>query len=100
MTTKTTAKQVATPWGGAAVVEELALTQAADGRRFGALVQLLEGARGEAYVRFAYTTDGSARRGPVTLRERDLAKLRKQLATRPRLAALLALEGGEGPGGS
>ena len=31
--------------------------------------------RGERLVRFSYATDGTARRGPVTLRERDLAKL-------------------------
>ena len=38
-------------------------------------VELLETTGGERLVRFSYATSGSARRGPVTLRERDLAKL-------------------------
>jgi len=42
-------------------------------------------------VRFAYTTDGSARRGPVTLRLRDLERLRAGLAERPALAEALGL---------
>ena len=41
-------------------------------------------------MRFAYATDGTSRRGPVTLRERDLAKLRKALERMPSLAATLA----------
>ena len=41
-------------------------------------------------MRFAYATDGTSRRGPVTLRERDLAKLRKALERLPSLAATLA----------
>jgi hypothetical protein len=54
-------------------------------------VQLLEDARGERLVRFAYATDGTARRGPVTLRARDLEKLRAALADTPELAAALGL---------
>jgi hypothetical protein len=45
-------------------------------------------------VRFAYSTDGVARRGPVTLRARDLAKLRTALGEHPELAAVLGM--GEG----
>jgi hypothetical protein len=89
---------VATPWGRAALVEEIELAQASGERRFGVRVQLLEGARGEEYVRFAYTTGDSARRGPVTLRKRDLAKLQKLLVRRPRLAALLGADGGDAAG--
>ena len=48
-------------------------------------------ARGERLVRFAYATDGTARRGPVTLRARDLEKLRAALADTPELAAALGL---------
>jgi hypothetical protein len=78
-----------TPWGPATVVEELVLPQRADGRRFGSLVQLLETARGERLVRFAYSTGGTARRGPVTLRARDLERLRASLAEHPGLKELL-----------
>jgi hypothetical protein len=83
--------KAATPWGKATVVEELRLQQRAGDKRFASIVQLLEDARGERLVRFAYATDGTARRGPVTLRARDLAKLRSALADTPRLAAALGL---------
>ena len=83
--------KAATPWGKATVVEELRLQQRAGDKRFASIVQLLEDARGERLVRFAYTTDGTARRGPVTLRARDLAKLRSALADTPELAAALGL---------
>ena len=86
MSTKT-----ATPWGVATVVEELRLRQRAGDKRFASIVQLLEGARGERFVRFAYTTDGTVRRGPVTLRARDVARLRAALAQTPELAAALDL---------
>ena len=81
----------ATPWGRATVVEELRLPQQAGEKRFASVVQVLEGERGERLVRFAYTTGGTARRGPVTLRERDLAKLRAGLAGRPALREALGL---------
>lgn len=80
---------VATPWGPADVVEELTVRQQAGERRFASLVQLLETGRGDRLVRFAYTTGDAARRGPVTLRERDLEKLRAALAERPALAEAL-----------
>ena len=83
--------KAATPWGKATVVEELRLQQRAGDKRFASIVQLLEDARGERLVRFAYATDGTARRGPVTLRARDLAKLRSALADTPELAAALGL---------
>jgi len=77
--------QAATPWGAAELVEELTLAQRAGEKRFASVVQLLE-IKGERLVRFAYTTGGSARRGPVTLRARDLARLRAGLAERPGLS--------------
>ena len=84
MTTK-----AATPWGSAALVEELSIRQQAGEQRFVSLVQLLELPDGERVVRFAYSTDGVTRRGPVTLRERDLERLRAGLAKRPMLAEAL-----------
>ena len=78
-----------TPWGAATVVEELVVNQQAGGRRFGSLVQLLEAANGERLVRFAYSTGGTARRGPVTLRARDLERLRAALDRHPGLKEAL-----------
>jgi hypothetical protein len=83
--------RAATPWGPAELVEELKLAQRAGEKRFSSVVQLLEVEGGERLVRFAYTTDGSARRGPVTLRLRDLERLRAGLAERPALAEALGL---------
>jgi hypothetical protein len=81
----------ATPWGRAELVEEITVRQRAGERRFASLVQLLETRTGERLVRFAYTGDGTARRGPVTFRARDLARLRAQLAQHPALAEALGL---------
>ena len=78
-----------TAWGDALVIEELSLPQRAGDKRFASVVQLLETERGERMVRFAYTTDGVARRGPVTLRRRDLERLRGALAEHPGLADVL-----------
>jgi hypothetical protein len=86
---------VATPWGKATPLEELALPQRAGDRRFASLVQLLEIERGERLVRFAYTTDGVVRRGPVTFRARDLARFHASLERTPALRDLLL--GGGGP---
>ena len=80
-----------TPWGPANVVEELALSQRAGEKRFSSFVQLLERDNGEQLVRFAYATGGAARRGPVTLRQRDLDRLRAALLERPGLADALRL---------
>jgi hypothetical protein len=94
MATKTRRpKTVATPWGAAEPVEQLTLQQRAGEKRFASVVQLLEAENGERFVRFAYTTGGVARRGPVTLRLRDLERLRAGLAEHPALAE--ALLGGE-----
>jgi hypothetical protein len=85
------ATKAATPWGPADLVEELTLRQQAGERRFASIVQLLETASGERLVRFAYSTGGTARRGPVTLRQRDIARLRAALAHHPALAEALGL---------
>ena len=86
--------KIETPWGRAELVEELTVRQQAGDRRFASVVQLLETARGERLVRFAYTTGGIARRGPVTLRARDIEKLHAALVQHPALAAALELGGG------
>ena len=80
-----------TAWGDATLVEEITIKQGADGRSFATLVQLLEGENGEPLVRFAYSTGGAARRGPVTLRRADLERMKKALAKAPRLRAALGL---------
>jgi len=80
-----------TPWGPAAVVEELHLPQRSGEKRFASIVQLLERPSGERLVRFAYATTGTARRGPVTLRGRDLKRLRAALAEHPELAEALGM---------
>ena len=85
------ATKAATAWGEAAIVDEVTLPQAAGEREFAAVVQLLADGDGARYVRFAYTTDGVARRGPVTLREEDLARLRAELGGHPELAGALGL---------
>ena len=94
MTTKERTTKVATPWGAAVVTDEARVAQRSGERRFATVVQLLESADGEPLVRFAYTTGGAVRRGPVTLRMRDLEKLRSALSDRPSLTAVLDLIGG------
>ena len=83
--------KTATPWGQATLVEEVKLDQRSGDRRFASLVQLLETGSGEQLIRFAYSTGGVARRGPVTLRARDVERLRDRLAEHPGLAAALGL---------
>jgi hypothetical protein len=84
---------VTTAWGKASVAEEIKLAQSANGKRFTTHVQLLEDVSGGWFVRFAYATDGVARRGPVTFRGADLERLRKALAKAPRLRSALDLGG-------
>ena len=86
--------KAATPWGQANVVEELTVQQRAGEKRFATIVELLHTEKGERLVRFAYSTDGTARRGPVTLRARDLDRLRTALSEHAELRALLDLGGG------
>ena len=81
--------KAATAWGAANVVEEVTVPQRAGEKRFASIVQLLETDGGERLVRFAYSTGGAARRGPVTLRARDLDKLRAALGDAPALADAL-----------
>jgi hypothetical protein len=87
------ATKTATPWGRATILTEVKVPQRAGERRFASLVQLLEDERGEMVVRFAYSTGDIVRRGPVSLRLRDLALLRAAVAQHPLLAAALGWEG-------
>jgi hypothetical protein len=90
------APRAATPWGAADLVEEAAVAQRVGDKRFSVVVQLLEAPGGERLIRFAYTTDGSARRGPVTMRARDLERLRAALERAPVLAQALGALGAGG----
>ena len=85
------AHTAATPWGPSALLEEATLQQRVGEKRFAVVVQLLEAPGGERLIRFAYTTDGSARRGPVTMRARDVERLRAALDRAPALKETLGL---------
>lgn len=80
---------VTTPWGKATIVEEASVPQRAGDRRFTTRVELLETSAGERLVRLSYATGGSVRRGPVTLRERDLARLRAAVGRTEELRRLV-----------
>jgi hypothetical protein len=80
-----------TPWGKAEVVDELSVPQRAGERRFATIVQLLADEKGDELVRFAYSTNGTARRGPVTLRGRDLERFRAALADHPAIKGALGM---------
>ncbi len=75
--------------GEGTTVEQVNVAQRAGERRFSTVVELLETEGGERLVRFAYTTDGSARRGPVTLRAKDVARMQKLLERTPELREAL-----------
>jgi len=78
-----------TPWGPAEVVERVAVRQQTKEKQFASVVELLETVKGDQLVRIAYSTDGANRRGPVTLRVRDLEKLREAVAAKPELQEAL-----------
>ncbi len=82
-------RAISTPWGKARAVEQVSVAQRSGERRFSTVVELLETEGGERLVRFAYTTDGSARRGPVTLRAKDVARMQKLLERTPELREAL-----------
>src|SRR4051812_3142677 len=85
--------KTATPWGPATVVEEVKAAQRVGEKRFASMFQLLENERGERLVRTAYTTGGVVRRGPVTLRPKDVERLRSALEDDSALAAALGWGG-------
>ena len=71
------------------LVDELSLPQQAGEKRFSSRLQLLETKKGERLVRLSYSGPGGGVRGPVTLRARDIAKLKTALAKHPELAETL-----------
>jgi hypothetical protein len=83
---------VSTAFGSAKLVEQINVKQTADGKAFNTLVELLETDDGETLVRIAYSTDGVARRGPVTVRKTDLRRIAKALEKTPRLKAVIETE--------
>ncbi len=85
------ATRAATPWGPADLVEELTVPQQAGKKRFASKVQLLETAKGEKLVRFSYAGSGGGARGPVTLRERDIGRLKAALEQCPALGEALGI---------
>jgi len=85
--------KLTTPWGQATLVERVLLPQRAGEKRFSSVIELLESGQGERLVRFAYSTDGVTRRGPVTLRARDVLRLHSALEKTPELAEALGLSG-------
>jgi hypothetical protein len=91
---KPAAAKSTTPWGAATVVEEAKVAQRVGEKRFASVFQLLENERGERLVRIAYTTGGAVRRGPVTLRPKDVERLRASLAVDSALAEALGWSGG------
>jgi hypothetical protein len=85
------AEKKATPWGSAMLLDEVTVPQRAGEKRFATFVQLLETEKGERLVRFSYSTGGVGRRGPVTLRKRDVERLREALVEHPDLAEAIAM---------
>lgn len=81
--------KTATPFGPATLVERVSLPQKAGDKKFSSVLELLETDRGDRLIRVAYSTDGVVRRGPVTLRARDLDRLRSALAKAPELSSVL-----------
>jgi hypothetical protein len=53
------------------------------------VLELLETDGGERLIRFAYSTGGAARRGPVTMKARDVERLRDAVAKKRELAETL-----------
>ena len=85
------ATKAATPWGPAQLLDELSVPQQAGQKRFASKLQLLETAKGERLVRFSYSGPGGGVRGPVTLRARDIDRLKTALAKHPALAETLGM---------
>ena len=83
--------KAATPWGPAELVDELTVAQQAGEKKFASKLQLLETTKGERLLRLSYSGPGGGVRGPVTLRARDIGKLKAALAKHPALAETLGL---------
>jgi len=93
MATATQARSTTTPWGPATVVDAVSIAQRVGEKRFATILELLEIERGERLLRIAYSTGGAVRRGPVTLRARDLERLRTALEQHGELARAIGIGG-------
>jgi hypothetical protein len=80
-----------TPWGRAAVVEEVAVEHDTGERRYDAIVQLLETRDGVQLVRFGSRAEGAHRLACLTLRADELQALEEALIETERLASVLRL---------
>lgn len=80
-----------TPWGRAAVVEEVAVEHDTGERRYDAIVQLLETRAGVQLVRFGSRAQGAHRLACLTLRADELQALEEALIETERLASVLRL---------
>jgi hypothetical protein len=80
-----------TPWGRAALVEEVTVEHELDGRAHEGVVQLLELPEGEQLVRFGARAEGAPRLTCLTLRADDLHALEEKLLEAERLAQILRL---------
>ena len=83
-----------TPWGPSRLVERLELRQRAGDRRFASVVELLETERGERARPLRVHDRRRRPPRPVTLRARDLERLRAQLASGRSSPRVLGLRGG------
>jgi hypothetical protein len=80
-----------TPWGRAAIVEEVAVEHDTGERRYDAIVQLLETRDGVQLVRFGSRAQGAHRLNCLTLRADELQALEEALIETERLASVLRL---------
>jgi hypothetical protein len=80
-----------TPWGRAAIVEEVAVDHDTGERRYDAIVQLLETRDGVQLVRFGSRANGAQRLNCLTLRADELQALEEALIETQRLASVLRL---------
>jgi hypothetical protein len=80
-----------TPWGRAAIVEEVAVDHDTGGGRYDAIVQLLETRDGVQLVRFGSRAHGAHRLNCLTLRADELQGLEEALVETERLATVLRL---------
>jgi hypothetical protein len=80
-----------TPWGRAAIVEEVAVEHDTGERRYDAIVQLLETRDGVQLVRFGSRAQGAHRLNCLTLRADELQALEEALIETQRLASVLRL---------
>jgi hypothetical protein len=74
-------------------VDAVSIAQRVGEKRFATILELLEIERGERLLRIAYSTGGAVRRGPVTLRARDLERLRTALEQHGELARAIGIGG-------